>query len=45
MIKWAGRLMVLYGAAHTVLALTVEGAARHAGAWFSGELWGPTSPI
>jgi hypothetical protein len=31
---------VLYGAAHTVLALTVEGAARHAGAWFSGELWG-----
>lgn len=40
MIKWAGRLMVLYGAAHTLLALTVEGAARHAGAWFSGELWG-----
>lgn len=39
MIKWAGRLMVLYGAAHTLGALTVEGAARHAGAWFSGELW------
>ena len=39
MIKWAGRLMVLYGAAHTLLALTVEGAAAHTGAWFSGELW------
>lgn len=39
MIKWAGGLMVFYGAAHTVGALTVEGAARHAGAWFSGELW------
>ena len=40
MIKWAGRLIVLYGAAHTLGALTVEGAARHAGSWFSGELWG-----
>lgn len=39
MIKWAGWIMVLYGTAHTLLALTVEGAARHAGAWFSGELW------
>jgi hypothetical protein len=39
MIKWAGGLMVFYGAAHTVGALTGEGAARHAGAWFSGELW------
>ena len=39
MIKWAGWLMVLYGAAHTLGALTVEGAARYAGAWFSGELW------
>src|SRR3712207_9265595 len=40
MIRWAGRLMVLYGAAHTLLALTAEGAARHAGAWFGGGLWG-----
>jgi Family of unknown function (DUF6463) len=40
MIKWAGRLMVLYGATHTLGALSMEGAARHAGAWFSGELWG-----
>ncbi|GGO54321.1 DUF6463 family protein [Streptomyces lasiicapitis] len=40
MIKWAGRLIVFFGAAHTLLALTMEGAARHAGAWFSGELWG-----
>lgn len=40
MIKWAGRLIVFFGIAHTVGALTVEGAARHAGAWFSRELWG-----
>jgi len=40
MIRWAGWLLVLYGAAHTLGALTVEGAARHAGAWFSGVLWG-----
>jgi hypothetical protein len=39
MIKWAGWLMALYGAAHTLAALTVEGAASHAGAWFGGELW------
>ncbi len=40
MITWAGRLLVLYGAAHTIGAFAVEGAARHAGAWFRGELWG-----
>jgi hypothetical protein len=40
MIKWAGRLIVFYGAAHTLGALLGEGGARHAGAWFSGELWG-----
>src|ERR671914_210535 len=40
MIKWAGRLMVLYRAAHTPGAPTVEGAARRAGSWFSGELGG-----
>ena len=39
MIKWGGWIMVLYGTAHTLGALTVEGAASHAGAWFSGELW------
>ncbi|QWF83308.1 DUF6463 family protein [Amycolatopsis sp. CA-230715] len=39
MIKWAGWLMVLFGAAHTLGALTVEKAASHAGAWFSGALW------
>jgi hypothetical protein len=38
--KWAGRLIVFFGTAHTLGALTAEGAARHAGAWFSGELWG-----
>ncbi|MFG3115575.1 DUF6463 family protein [Streptomyces sp. NPDC048197] len=40
MIKCAGWLLVLFGAAHTLLALTMEGAARHAGQWFSGALWG-----
>ncbi|MFI6043477.1 DUF6463 family protein [Nocardia sp. NPDC051321] len=40
MIKWAGRLIVFFGAAHTISALTVEQAWRHFGAWFSGELWG-----
>ncbi len=40
MIKWAGWLITLFGAAHTLLALTLEKAASHAGAWFSGELWG-----
>jgi hypothetical protein len=40
MIKWAGRLIVLYGAAHTLGALTALGAASHAGTWFSGALWG-----
>lgn len=38
MITWAGGLMVFYGAAHTLGALTVEGAASHAGAWLRGEL-------
>jgi hypothetical protein len=40
MIKWAGWLIVFYGTAHTLAALTLEGAAGHAGMWFSGELWG-----
>ncbi|GAA3388563.1 hypothetical protein [Cryptosporangium minutisporangium] len=40
MVKWAGRLIVFYGAAHVLGALFGEGAARHVGAWFSGELWG-----
>lgn len=40
MITWAGWLIVFYGTAHTLGALTAEGAARHVGAWFSRELWG-----
>ncbi len=40
MIRWAGWLIVLYGTAHTLGALTVEGAAVHAPTWFSGGLWG-----
>ncbi|WP_228802447.1 DUF6463 family protein, partial [Nocardia farcinica] len=39
MITWAGRLIVLFGAAHTILALTLMRAASHAGDWFSGALW------
>lgn len=39
MIKWAGWMLILYGVAHTVGALTLEGAGIHAGAWFSGQLW------
>ncbi|WP_433567297.1 DUF6463 family protein [Nocardia sp. CA-151230] len=39
MIAWAGRLIVFFGAAHTILALTLEHAARYAGDWFSGALW------
>ena len=38
-VAWAGRLIVLFGTAHTLGALTVEGAGKHAGAWFSRELW------
>ncbi|MER6950237.1 DUF6463 family protein [Nonomuraea sp. NPDC000554] len=40
MIKWAGWLIAFVGTAHTLGALVLEKAARHAGAWFSGELWG-----
>ncbi len=39
MVHWAGWIIALYGCAHTIGALTVEGAASHAGAWFSGALW------
>src|SRR5690349_8824364 len=39
MIAWAGRLIVLFGAAHTILALTLMRAARYAGDWFTGALW------
>ncbi|MEU3352854.1 DUF6463 family protein [Streptomyces sp. NPDC037389] len=39
MIKWAGWIITLYGAAHTLGALTVEKAGSHVGAWFGGALW------
>lgn len=39
MITWAGRIMVAYGGRPHPRALTVPGAASHADAWFSGELW------
>ena len=40
MTRWAGALIVFFGLAHTLGALTVEGAADHAGAWFGRDLWG-----
>lgn len=40
MIGWGGRLIVLYGATHTIGAFVAEGAARHIGAWFRGGLRG-----
>ena len=38
MIKWAGRLLIVFGTGHLLggLALTLP---RHAGTWFSGGLW------
>ncbi|MGA4844200.1 DUF6463 family protein [Streptomyces sp. G45] len=39
MIKWAGWIITLGGIAHSIGALTVEKAARHADTWFSGGLW------
>lgn len=40
MTKWAGSLIVFYGAAHTLGALAFEDAASHAEAWLHGELGG-----
>lgn len=39
MIKWAGWIITFCGTAHTLGALTIDKAARHAGTWFSGGLW------
>lgn len=48
MIKWAGGLIVFYGAAHTIGALTFEGAGSHVDTWLRGGLGGedfsPMSP-
>lgn len=40
MIKWAGRIFVLLGTAHTALGLAMT-APKRAPAWFSAELWRP----
>jgi hypothetical protein len=40
MDKWAGGLIVLYGAAHTIGAFAVLGATQYAGSWVTGRLWG-----
>lgn len=39
MIRWAGRIIVLVGAGHLLVALALY-ARPHLGAWFSGALWG-----
>lgn len=39
MTRWAGRLIVFYGAAHLMGALISEGAIHYVGAWLSGDLW------
>lgn len=39
MIRWAGRLIVLVGAGHLLIAFALY-ARPHLGAWFSGALWG-----
>lgn len=36
---WGGALIAVYGTAHTLGALFVLGAVRHAGTWTSGKLW------
>lgn len=38
MITWAGRLLILLGAGHTLGALALT-SASHAGSWFGGRLW------
>jgi hypothetical protein len=43
MIKWAGWLIALFAAAHTLGALTVEEAARHAARGSAGRCGGRTS--
>jgi hypothetical protein len=39
MIKWAGWLIVFFGAAHTLIALAIVGTGSHLAAWFSAALW------
>lgn len=40
MIRTGGWIILFFGAAHTLAALTIEGAAWHLEAWLGGELWG-----
>ncbi len=39
MIRAGAWMIIFFGAAHTLAALTIEGAAWHMDAWFGGELW------
>ncbi len=40
MIKWAGGLLVFFGAAHLLLSFALAGPT-HIGSWLSGALWLP----
>ncbi|MFR9774250.1 hypothetical protein [Nocardia sp. SC052] len=40
MIKWAGGLIIFLGLGHTFAGVALT-APRHAGAWFSRDLWLP----
>lgn len=42
MAKWAGWIITLAGAGHTVGSL-IETAPAHLGTWFSGRLWSETT--
>ncbi|MFC8044012.1 DUF6463 family protein [Nocardia sp. NPDC057353] len=44
MITWAGRLLLLLGAAHLVAGFALT-TPRHSGDWFSGALWGAGGDI
>lgn len=44
MIKWAGLIIGFLGAVHLVWGFLLT-AGRHAGSWFSGELWLPEAGI
>ncbi|GAA4386321.1 hypothetical protein GCM10023088_57120 [Actinomadura verrucosospora] len=44
MIRWAGLLLILLGAGHTLGGLLLT-AGRHADSWFTGRLWRPEEGI
>ncbi|MCD0442041.1 hypothetical protein LO763_00165 [Glycomyces sp. A-F 0318] len=44
MIKWAGWIFTVLGAAHLLLGLALL-APHHAGAWLGGALWAPAGTL